>query len=224
LCATFFIATGFLDGGRMWNDSVIESVRRCASDAIELDLPADAGRIRLELGTMAERRAAIDRILAAIKYLPADERRAFTERLLRSLNVEADDRLMMTSEQVRALRRAGMQIGAHTVSHPILARLDDGAAYEEVARSKQALEALLGEPVPLFAYPNGRSGQDFTAASVDIARKAGFEAAVTTDRGAAHAATDRFRLPRYTPWERPRLRFGARLAQNLWQSNRSSAT
>jgi peptidoglycan/xylan/chitin deacetylase (PgdA/CDA1 family) len=52
------------------------------------------------------------------------------------------DRLMMRSEQVRALRKAGMQIGAHTVSHPILARLDDAAARDEIARGRDRLADL----------------------------------------------------------------------------------
>jgi len=59
--------------------------------------------------------------------------------------------LMRTSDKVRALRRAGMQIGAHTVSHPILATPDRATAYSEIAISKHVLENLLGERVSLLA-------------------------------------------------------------------------
>jgi hypothetical protein len=64
--ATFFVATGFLDGGRMFNDSVIETVRR-APDALDLR-PLGLGE--LDLSTVEQRRAAIPQLLGALKYLP----------------------------------------------------------------------------------------------------------------------------------------------------------
>lgn len=127
---------------------------------------------------------------------------------------------MMTEDEVRSLRRAGMQIGAHTVSHPILATLDAGEKRREIVESKQVLETILGEPVDLFAYPNGKPGEDYDAESVRIVREAGFTAALTTARGAAHRQTDPFQIPRFTPWDRTRLRFGLRMLMTLWVSNR----
>ena len=71
LHATFFIATGFLDGGRMFNDTVIEAVRACRFERLDLE-PLGLGvhaTVSLE-----ERRRAIDAILAGIKYRPEAER------------------------------------------------------------------------------------------------------------------------------------------------------
>ena len=99
-----------------------------------------------------------------------------------------------------------------TVTHPILARLPDDEARAEIRDSRNALESILDERVGLFAYPNGRPGAVTCAAMV---REAGFDAALTTEPGAASMATDRMELPRFTPWERDRLRFGVRLATNL---------
>ena len=125
---------------------------------------------------------------------------------------------MMTSEQVRGLHRAGMQIGGHTVSHPILARLDRRAARDEIEVGKKTLEALIAEPVRLFAYPNGKPVEDYTGEAVSLAKELGFDAAVSTAWGAAGATADPFQLPRFTPWDRTKLRFGARLAANLRNS------
>jgi peptidoglycan/xylan/chitin deacetylase (PgdA/CDA1 family) len=224
LPATFFVATGFLDGGRMWNDTVIEALRLCR--APELDLRGLAGP---ELGVLgladtAARRAAIDRVLRAIKYLPIAARLEAAQQIVERSGVEPSRTLMMRSDQVRALRRAGMQVGAHTVTHPILATLDDSAARAEIGQSKHTLETLLGEPVTLFAYPNGRPGQDYSPRSVEIARELGFEAAVTTAKGVASAATDPFQIPRFTPWDRTRARFGVRMAGNLWAHGSARAT
>jgi peptidoglycan/xylan/chitin deacetylase (PgdA/CDA1 family) len=218
LCATFYIATGFLDGGRMWNDSVIEALRGCT--AAELDLagtPLSAlGHLQLGGATaFGQRRAAIDRVLGAIKYLDPVERGDCVTALAERAGVELPNDLMMSSAQVQALRQGGMQIGAHTVSHPILARLGHVAAEREIVGSKQTLEALLNEPVRQFAYPNGRPGQDYSAESVELVRRLGFDAAVSTAWGVAQRDTDRFQIPRFTPWDRQRLRFGVRVLRNL---------
>lgn len=216
LPATFFIATGFLDGGRMWNDTVIESIRRCSGPALDLTkLGMDTLGV-FDLATLAQRRQAIDVALRAIKYLPADERSNVAQRIALLAGVQPRHDFMMTSEHIRALRHAGMQVGAHTVSHPILAGLCDASARAEMAQSKQHLERILDESVTTFAYPNGRPGVDFTDRSVQIAREVGFKAAVSTAKGVAHASTNPFRIPRYTPWDRSKMRFGARLATNLW--------
>jgi len=104
-----------------------------------------------------------------------------------------------------------MQIGAHTVSHPILANLDPKAVYDEVADSKSFLEALLQERIGLFAYPNGKPDLDYRMSDVEIVQGLGFDAAVTTAWGIADEKTDPMQLPRFTPWDHTRFRFGARL-------------
>ena len=126
------------------------------------------------------------------------------------------DDLMMRSDQVRALHQAGMLIGAHTVSHPILAVMDPEAARREIDTSRQQLEALLAAPVKHFAYPNGVPGRDFTGDTAAMVRGLGFDSAVTTGWGAARSGADCHQLPRFTPWDRSRARFGLRLAHNLW--------
>jgi peptidoglycan/xylan/chitin deacetylase (PgdA/CDA1 family) len=218
LCATFFVATGFLDGGRMWNDTVIQSIRGCTQPTLALGGLGLPGIGVLSLGTAASQRSAIDALLGAIKYLPPAQRSAAVQGLAESAGVALPSTLMMTSTQVRALADAGMQIGAHTVSHPILARIDEPAAVQELRRSKATLEDLLGQPVRSFAYPNGRPGRDYLPRDVVLARQAGFELAVSTAHGAAGAGADVFQLPRFTPWDRPRWAFGARMAKNLWQA------
>ena len=218
LCATVFIATGFIGGGRMWNDTVIESVRRSPLPVLDLQGTLAAALGCLALGSMAQRRTAIAQIIGDIKYLPAAERDAWVQAVAERSSAALPDNLMMSAPQIQALHRAGMQIGAHTVSHPILARLPRAAAEREIADSKQALEALLGEPVPLFAYPNGRPADDYTDDSVGIVRRLGFRAAVTTARGAAHARTDLLQIPRFCPWDQRPLAFAARMASNLWTS------
>ena len=218
LCATFYVSTGFLDGGRMWNDTVIETVRRSSLPALVLaDVPVDGlpDLPALPLGDAAQRRAAIHALLGALKYKQPDERLRLVQAIAAHAAAGLPDNLMMRSEQVRALHDAGMLIGAHTVSHPILAVLDPVAARDEIDRSRQRLQAITGQRVAHFAYPNGVPGRDFSDQTVQIVRDLGFDSAVTTGWGAARRGADPFQLPRFTPWDRSRTRFGGRLARNL---------
>jgi peptidoglycan/xylan/chitin deacetylase (PgdA/CDA1 family) len=215
LTATFFIATGFLDGGRMWNDTVIESLRHASGEVLDLRGLQGVELGRYEIASAAQRRAAVDQVLGVVKYLAVDHRLAVVAEIADRAGVEPRRDLMMSSAQVRAMRASGMQIGAHTVSHPILAKLDPAGIEAELKESKSTLEDILGEAVTLFAYPNGKPGQDYGPEAVTAARKLGFECAVSTSPGTARVDSDRFQLPRFTPWDRTRLRFGARLAAGM---------
>lgn len=223
LNASFFIATGFLDGGRMWNDTVIEVVRRHLGPTLALDGAPLAALGALDLSSWDARRATLERLLQHFKYLPLAERQEGVDQLLARSGVRAPTDLMMDSDQVRALRRAGMVLGGHTVHHPILARLDEAKARQEMGEGKRQLESLLGEPVSLFAYPNGRPNKDYGAVHARLARELGFSAAVTTAPGSARAEDDPFQLPRFTPWDFQRWRFGLRLAQNLTRRGERAA-
>lgn len=211
LVSTFFVASGFLDGGRMWNDSIIESIRRTNLKVLDL------GEIgTYHVGTPVEKFAAINAVIRKIKYLEPTERQHVTDAIATEAKVVLPEDLMMTSAQVRALRQSGMQIGAHTVSHPILARLDDGQARSEIREGKAQLERLLGEEVVLFAYPNGKPTEDYSLRSVELVRELGFQCAVSTAWGAARCGdVDMFQLPRFTPWDSTAHRFGLRLAHNM---------
>ena len=220
LSATFFIATGYLNGGRMWNDTVIEAVRAASGPRLDL---ANLGLGAFPIDTIPAKRAAIDSLLTRLKHLPLDERQRKTDSIAERVGASLPNDLMLTDAQVRELHAAGMTIGAHTSTHPILAKLDDGRAREEILESKRYLERLLAEPVTLFAYPNGKPGQDYTGVHVAMARELGFEAAMSTSAGVACAGCDLYQIPRFTPWDRSSLRYGLRLARNTRQVRYATA-
>lgn len=219
--ATFFVATGYLNGGRMWSDSIIETVRRCPSEELDLE-PIGLGRHYVR--TAAERLATSERLVAAVKYRPAEERAALVAKVAPLAGVEVPTDLMMTTAQLRRMADAGMEIGAHTVTHPILARIPLEEARREIEGSRDDLEALLGKTPTLFAYPNGKPGYDFTGEHAKLVLEAGFSAAVSTAWGTAGPADDLFQIPRMTPWDRSSARFGARLMVNLARPGASRTT
>ncbi|MES3020540.1 MAG: polysaccharide deacetylase family protein [Pseudomonadota bacterium] len=206
--ATFFIASGFLDGGCMWNDAVIEVVRNAPGARLNL---SRSGFGSFDIGCPQRRRAVIDTLINALKYLPAEERDARVKSMARRFAPT-----MLSSDQVIALHRAGMEIGAHTVNHPILTKISNADARREIGNSRARLEEIIQAPVRLFAYPNGKPGRDFEKRHANMLRAQGFEAAVTTAWGAARADTDPFELPRFTPWDRSSGRFLLRMGGNLF--------
>ena len=97
---------------------------------------------------------------------------------------------ILDGEGLRALHAAGIEIGAHTITHPDLTTLPGPAAEAELAGSRSALEAMLDAPVTVAAYPYGAAD----ATVRDAARRAGLTAACRTS-GAGNVA-DPFDLPR----------------------------
>lgn len=212
LAATFYIATGFLGDGIMWNDVVIESIRHTRVKNIDT---AHLGLGMLDLGSTVAQRQSLNTIIRAIKHLEPSARADAVAFIREACQPSTLPKLMMQHEQLRALSNAGMEIGAHTVTHPILAKLPQDTAREEIARSRDELQHLLGLRVSTFAYPNGKRDQDYNQGSVDIVRSLGFDAAVSTNWGYASAATNQHELPRFSPWDRTKLRFALRLMGNL---------
>lgn len=219
LTATFFVSSGFLDGGRMWNDTIIESVRRTSRESIELEDTPAAELGRLPCVTVDQKRVAINMVLRTVKHLPFDQRHACVAAIQARAAAELPADLMLTSQQVQALHRAGMTIGAHTINHPILAKLDDVSARREIDEGRRALQDIVGAPVSLFAYPNGQPGHDYGPSAVQAVRDLGFVAAVSTAWGAARMGDDVFQLPRFTPWDRTPLAFGLRQARTMLRRN-----
>jgi peptidoglycan/xylan/chitin deacetylase (PgdA/CDA1 family) len=210
--ATVFVATAYLDGGLMFNDAVIEAVRQAPE---HLDL-CDLGFGVMNLPDSRSRRAAIELLIDELKYRPSAERRQRAMEILeRSGGVCPSP--MLTTAQVRELRDAGVEIGAHTATHPILTRIGAAEAREEMAQSKEVLEGILREPVGIFAYPNGRPCRDYDACHVTLARELGFTAAVSTAWGAAHRGCDLFQVPRVAPWDTTARRYASRLLRSYAQ-------
>lgn len=214
--ATYFIASGFLNGGRMWNDTVIECIRRTNFDEIDLS--------KLGLGTCAldstrARGQTISRVLEKIKYLSLSEREDALEHLKYITGNNALPRdLMMTSDQVAKMHCSGIEIGGHTINHPILSKLSLKDAENEIAGGRDALEEIIGSPIQVFAYPNGKPDQDYTADHARLVESMGFRCAVTTSKGAAKTGADLFQLPRYSPWGKSIPVWSARLLMNQLQS------
>lgn len=194
LCATFYVASAYLNGGVIFHDVLVETIRHAAPGVLDLGVE---GLERLPISDMPSRVAAVERLMGAIKYLPPLQRHQVSDRLLDSLGPHAPRSLMMCDEQVRAMSRQGMSIGGHTSHHVILSKLSPEAAREEIVSNQQALSSLIDKPMRSFAYPNGKPGIDYDAGHVAQVRELGYRNAVSTRSAVGTHEASLHELPRF---------------------------
>lgn len=198
LHATFFVATDYLGNGIMFNDIMIEAARQASGP--ELDLTW-LGLNTRPTGSIAERRHLAIELTNLVKYMPYEQRKATCQRVWEQVAGHAPyPSLMMTADHVADLSRAGMTIGGHTHTHPILTRVPLDLAREDIRQNFECLKGITGQSPTLFAYPNGRPGTDYGVAQRNLVAESGYQAAVTTARGVVTREVDRFQLPRFSPW------------------------
>jgi peptidoglycan/xylan/chitin deacetylase (PgdA/CDA1 family) len=92
----------------------------------------------------------------------------------------------MTTEQLKEMLDAGMEIGSHSRSHPALPGLGAARLWNEIAGSKKVLEDRLGVAIDTFAYPYGAYNSAVAAAT----RGAGYRSARTVDFGTHYTVKD----------------------------------
>ena len=101
----------------------------------------------------------------------------------------ANGRHALTPAEVRELAGA-VELGSHTVSHPILPLCTAAEAREEIVASRAEVSGLAGAPCLHFSFPNG----DYTERELDLVREAGYATSRTTVIGWNGPGADRFRL------------------------------
>jgi peptidoglycan/xylan/chitin deacetylase (PgdA/CDA1 family) len=85
-----------------------------------------------------------------------------------------------------------VEVGSHTVTHPILTQIEDEQLGCELSHSRSKLESELGREVYLFCYPNG----NYDARVMGEVARSGYRCAVTTDPGMNDEGSDPLALKR----------------------------
>jgi peptidoglycan/xylan/chitin deacetylase (PgdA/CDA1 family) len=137
-----------------------------------------------------------------IKANPIPVREAVRAQLRQAAVAAVVPTCMLTWAQVAEMRRLGMTIGSHTLTHPNLPNAGSEDARREIAESKARLEEAIGEPVTMFAYPNGGAERYMTPETARLVREAGFEAAATSRNAFAGPGSDLYALERVQVQER----------------------
>ena len=209
LPATIFLATSPLESGELlWHDRVFDAFES-ARDPVPFH-----GAV-LPVASTAQRRQSVLTVLDHLRTLTPENRDREITSLVSGMGLPSatPSRRMMTWEEARSMQDAGIEFGAHTVSHPILSRMPHEDAVDEIRRSKETIEARLARPVKLFAFPNGRR-HDYTPALLDALPRMGFTGALTTEWGLNDRSTPPFEWRRVGAWGNDPALSAARLA---WQ-------
>ena len=190
LPATFFLATGYVDAARwIWVDRLEFALDRAARRSVRV---AGLGEVPLQ-----DRRAALGAVKRFAKQQPGPAVSRIVAEIEEQCGTPAgppqDDYRFMTWSQARQLRASGFEVGAHTVNHPILSRVDLALAEREMLESRDAIRRELGGCSDVFCYPNGKAA-DYSPEIVASAARH-FYAALATERGPARAA-ERYALRR----------------------------
>jgi peptidoglycan/xylan/chitin deacetylase (PgdA/CDA1 family) len=192
LKATFFITTSYLEERRLfWWDRINLLVKTSRKEVLELDYPR---AMKLPIAGPAERNAAIRALSRVIKDHYDLDLERFLEAVATAAGVALSreeerrraDSLLMTWDHVRALRRAGMDVQSHTMTHRVLQTLSPKALAYELTSSKKALEAVLDEPVRSISYPVGKPISS-TPHIRDAVRDAGYALGFSNCSGVNHS-------------------------------------
>jgi hypothetical protein len=153
----------------------------------------------LEESNPSPRHALYREVASLVRPLPTDERDEVVGELRRWAGVVETGReshRSLTEREVAELAASRfVEVGAHTVSHPVLARLSPRAQLSEITESRDTVRELAGGPVDSFAYPYGGE-TDYSSTTVRLLREAGFATGLTTIRGGVVAGINPLQMPR----------------------------
>jgi peptidoglycan/xylan/chitin deacetylase (PgdA/CDA1 family) len=201
LPATFFLATGFLDDPKVpWWDELAWIVKQ--SDRAELEPGEWLDR---PVPLSGDRHRAIEALTGTYGSLPSDRTEAFLDFCAESAGTgrcdpRAGAELWMTWEMATELRDAGMTIGGHTHTHPVLARADPQRQRQEVEECLGRLREELNVSTRFFAYPVGQPTA-FDGVTRRVVREAGVALAFSLYGG-------HLRPGRLDPYDIPRATVG----------------
>jgi peptidoglycan/xylan/chitin deacetylase (PgdA/CDA1 family) len=201
--ATVFLTTGFVDRSvPLWGDWL--ELLLVASPRRKSVFEWRDEKITLALMSTQATNSVIAELKKRLRGSPVNEIHNFLRNLEAHLEVGYDWRSIpevlrpLQWDEVRAMRRSGLvSFGAHTVSHPVLSTCTDEVQKFEIVESKRRIEEELGEKCTIFAYPYGKCG-DYTSATKQIVRKAGYELAVSAESGFnTRCSWDEYELKRW---------------------------
>jgi peptidoglycan/xylan/chitin deacetylase (PgdA/CDA1 family) len=197
--ATVFVTTGNL-GGEFWWDQLERYV---------LSAPQNVGLLQLRIGDLIleldfsnqDSTKRIGQMTLLADYLrPLEEtKRRQLLTVIREWSGSKDIgeqslTRSMTSDELVSLNEGGLiQIGSHTVTHPVLSSLPEQNRRREIYQSKQDLEKILTKPVVGLSYPNG----SYFKTDPELVSQAGYLYACASDYGTVRSMSNRFTLPRF---------------------------
>jgi peptidoglycan/xylan/chitin deacetylase (PgdA/CDA1 family) len=144
-----------------------------------------------------QKQRAYQKIIKYLKSLSQQQKMSEVSVLLNKLMFVPGESasIFMNIKEATQFIENGMEVGSHTISHPILSEIDATDRVSEINNSREQLEAMLNYPVKHFSYPNG-TARDFNTEIAELVKQAGYQSAVTLIAGKNGSGTDLCKLCR----------------------------
>jgi peptidoglycan/xylan/chitin deacetylase (PgdA/CDA1 family) len=194
--ATLFVVTDFVDRKTwIWPDK-LRYLTLHTKETV-LNRTKEGRQLCQRLNDRASRIEAIARINSILKLMPDEAKDEMIDSIASSMGVELPaapphEYGPITWDQAREMDAAGVEIGSHTRTHPILTNIDGDRLRRELSESRSRLESALNRRVDLFCYPNGNSNSSVERE----VRRAGYRCAVSTEEGLNDARSNPLALKR----------------------------
>lgn len=193
--ATIFLTASAIETGEApWYDGVFLALQVTELKTVELTLDR---RVRYSLTSPPQKfRSALD-IMMRLRKLPDGRRKECMAELERRIPIPREEMSgrMLTWDQVRSMQAGGISFGSHTMTHPVVSRLEMSELLAELRGSREILEEKIGTPVVDFAFPFGQASDCGTLCEPALA-ECGYRSAVTTVWGVNERGTSPFFLRR----------------------------
>jgi peptidoglycan/xylan/chitin deacetylase (PgdA/CDA1 family) len=174
--ATVFVTTGCVSTGRLpWSQRLGFILQATEASAVQVD-SSDAP---LVLGRTAGRWRAYGVLKSRLRRMPAATREEMLDSLEHRLGVQTPLDRMLTWEQIKEMRGAGIEFGAHTVTHSLLGEIEPAEARWEMEKSLSDVQEHAGPESRAFAFPGGST----SASLVQLAKDVGFSSAFLPGQG-----------------------------------------
>jgi peptidoglycan/xylan/chitin deacetylase (PgdA/CDA1 family) len=207
--ATVFISSGSLDSPtEFWWDNLERALLMPKKLPKSLQLSVQGRLYEWPTKNSDQRQQVYMAIHQILQPLSTSDRDQVMTQLFAWADVDQtgrpDYRPLTSAELIELAQSEFIDIGAHTVTHPLLSVMSRADQSAEIVGSRQKLTAILGSQVDTFAYSYG----NFTAETVDIVKAAGFKMALTCKTNVVEKGANQFQLGRFGvgDWEGEKFR------------------
>lgn len=194
--ATLFVVTGFLDRQCwIWPDKLRYLALQTGER--EVAVKTSGSKLFINGSDRKSRLASAGRVNETLKKMPDSQKEEVIQLFAKTSGIEfpvtaPDEFAAISWEQAIEMKNNCIEIGSHTVTHPILNRVNEAQLQMEMAESRVRIEKMLGSKADIFCYPNG----DFGMRERSAVKQAGYRCAVTTRHGFNDLRSDLLTLRR----------------------------
>jgi peptidoglycan/xylan/chitin deacetylase (PgdA/CDA1 family) len=180
--ATIFLSTGYIGTTEMyWWDKLNFILKKTSVPRFSIKL--DSYKNNFYLQNQHDRKSIYNQLVTTAKAIPNAERIELLEQVCEQLQVPLPSEPMALNwDEVREMANNGIEMGGHTVTHPILSQTPQDTLRHEIEECRSTIIRETGQQVTAFSYPVG-GNLHFNKQSEDIVQKAGYQFAASYVHG-----------------------------------------